>query len=215
MVQHVEEAFRKSKVNLPVLLSKLMDCTAVQGRNVPLFTQGLFDEVKSIERLFQILSGYWHLYDYRILRFLIQTTECEEAKQIFDAFLSDFKCSAISNPPRKLRCRISPSSNTLWVKIAQHEYTAEMENKIRGAICKSFGLKENALILKDIKESCTELVYQISSPVKYYMLQNKLSIHDISQLKSRNITILKLDDDAELTVPSEFSNQVNMHSFFY
>ena len=214
MVVDVEEAL-KGNVDVHQLLVKLRGCTAVRDRDVPLFAEGTFDVITSIEKLFEKLSGYWHIYDYSILKFLILAAECEAAEKIFEEFLSSFSCSAIINSPLKFRTKILPSGHQLWVKVEQDEVTVGAEKEVRELICKNYDLERYALIVKGIKEGCTELVYQISPSVKSYILQQKLLFHDASQLKSHKITTLKLDDKAELTMPSEFSSQVNMHSFCY
>ena len=201
MVTKVQAALEKSNVSVHQLLIKLKSSSAVRDRKVPLFDPGIFEKVTSIDKLFETLSGYWHLFDYEVLRHLIDTAECEAAKMVYDEFLASFDSSVISNCNHQLilsyhefnEGKVLPGTCRLWVKIAKDECTGETEREVKKVISEYF---KYALILKGIKQGCIEVVYHISPSVKSYILQYKVNVYDILQLKAHKlrITALKVDD---------------------
>ena len=216
MVADVQEALENNKVNVNKLLIKLKSSSAVRERKIPLFDEHTFEKITSIEKLFETLSGYWHLFDYDVLLYLVKTAGCEEAKTIYDNFLASFDSSMIMMSNYQLilqydefnKENIVPGTCRLRIKVARDECTIEIEKKVKEVISKCFNLEKYALICKGLKQGCIELMYQISHSVKSYMLQYKLNSDAVLQLKIHKITAIKFDC-MELSIPKDFSDEVS------
>ena len=215
MVANVQEALEKSNINVNKLLIKLKSSSAVRDRNIPLFEKDIFKEITSIDKLFETLSGYWYLFDYDVLIYLVKTAGCKEAKVVYDNFLASFDSSAITNHKLILQYDeyihkegLLPGTCKLRIKVARDECTVEVEKEVKKVISEYFNLEKYALIFKGIKQGCIEFIYQISHSVKSYMLQHKLNGYDILQLKAHKITALKFDI-MELNIPEDFSDEVH------
>ena len=208
MVTRIQEALKKSKVDVSKLLIKLKSSSAARDREVPLFTEGIFEKITSIDKLFETLSGYWHLFDYDLLIYLVNTAECNEAKIIYDSFIAGLDSSVMSNYKLILRCDefnkkgFLPGTHKLRVKVVQDKCTVEVEKEVKKVISKCFKLEKYALICKGIKEGCFELIYQISPSVKSYLLQYKFTEYEISQLRAHMITALKIDEVDVVSIDS-------------
>ena len=215
MVANVQEALEKSNITVNKLLIKLKSSSAVRDRNIPLFDPGVFERVTSIDKLFETLSGYWHLFDYDVLMYLVKTAGCKEAKAIYDDFLASFDSSAMTNHKLILQYDeyihkegLLPGTCKLRIKVARDECTVEVEKEVKEVVSGHFKLEKYALIFKGIKQGCIELIYQTSHSVKCYMLQHKLNGYDILQLKAHKIIALKFDS-MELKIPEKFSDEVH------
>ena len=209
MVTKIQEALTKSNIDVSKLLIKLKSSSAVRDREVPLFDPGIFERVKSIDKLFEILSGYWHLFDYDVLMYLVNTAECKEAKiLLYDDFLASFDASAISNDHQLIlnyhkfnEGNILPGTCKLRVKVAHDVCTAEVQRRVKSIIAGYFNLEKYSLILKGIKQGCTELTFQISHSVYSYVLQYEVDECSVLQIKSHMIVSIKVDGDVELLPP--------------
>ena len=206
MITKIQEALEKKRVSVRNLVKKLRTSSAVRDREVPLFDPSIFEKVTSIDKLFETLSGYWHLFDYDVLVYLVNTAECEEAKVIYDNFLGSFDASVIHDYFGKLihssvvfnKESDVPGTCRLRVKITQNECTAETKDEVKDILSTCYRLEKYALICKGIKQGCIELTYQTSSSVKFYLLQYKITKYELSQLKAYMITALKIDDEVDL-----------------
>ena len=214
MIADVQEAFEKNNINVNRLLIKLKSSSAVRDRKIPLFEKDTFNNITSIEKLFETLSGYWHLFDYDVLMYLVKTAGCNEAKTIYDDFLASFDSSVMSNYQLILQYdefnkeSILPGTCKLRIKVAQDNCTVEIERKVKEVISRHFELEKYALICKGLKEGCIELMYQLSHSVKSYMLQYKLNSDAVLQCKVHKISAVKFDC-MELNIPEDFSDEVS------
>ena len=219
MVTKIQEALEKSNADVSKLLIKLKSSSAVRDRKIPLFEKDIFREITSIDKLFETLSGYWYLFDYDVLVYLVNTAECKEAKTIYDNFLASFDSSVMSNYKLILQYDeymhkegLLPGTCKLRVKVARDECTVEVEKEVKEIISEHFKLEKYALVFKGIKQGCIELIYQISYSVKSYMLQHKLNRYDILQLKAQKIIILKFDN-IEFNISEDFSDKVYVYMY--
>ena len=211
MVTKIQEALTKSDIDVSKLLIKLKSSSAVRDREVPLFDPGIFERVKSIDKLFETLSGYWHFFDYDVLMYLVNTAECKEAKiLLYDDFLASFDSSAISNDHQLIlnyhkfnEGNILPGTCKLRVKVAHDECTADVQQRVKCIIADYFNLEKYSLILKGIKQGCTELTFQISPSVYSYVLQYEADECSMLQMKSHMIVSIKVDSDVELMPPDK------------
>ena len=210
MVIKIQETLKKNNVNVSNLIIKLQGSSAVRDREVPLFDSDIFKRITSIDKLFQTLSGYWHLFDYDVLLYLVKTAECKEAKKAYDDFFTSFDSSVIHDHFNNLihsclefnKGSNIPGTCRLWVKITLEECTAETKEEIKVILAQSYRLEKYALICKGIKQGCIEIIYQISPSVKSYMLQYKVTKYNMLQLKAHMITTIKIDDLDILNIDS-------------
>ena len=214
MVIEVQGALEKNNINVRNLLIMLRSSSVVRDRKVPLFDSGIFERIASLDKLFETLSGYWHLFDYDVLMHLIDTAQCEEAKRIlYDDFLTSFDSSVIGSHKLILNYdvfkedSILPGCCTLRVKVKHDKCTAEVVKEVKGLISEHFKLEKYALIFKGIKEGCIELIYQTSHSVKSYMLQYKVTRYDMLHFKTHDIIAFKFEN-MELNIPEDIYNEV-------
>ena len=215
MVAEIQEALENNNINVKKLLIKLKSSSAVRERKIPLFDKDTFNNITSIEKLFETLSNHWHLFDYDVLMYLVKTAGCKEAKRIYDNFLDSFDSSVMNNYRLILKCDefkegVIPGTCKLRIKVALDQCTVEIERKVKEIISKHFELENYALVYKGLKQGCIELTYQMSCSVKSYMLQYKLNSNAILQLKIYKIIAIKFDC-MEMNIPEDFS--VEVHSY--
>ena len=84
-------------VDVASVIQQLQTSTAVKNKNVPLFDEGVFKNVTTIEMLWEKLSRFWSIFDYDLLLFVLKIVKCEEADKIFKKFLSKIDISRMED----------------------------------------------------------------------------------------------------------------------
>ena len=219
MTIEVEKALNRAEVDVASLIKELSAMNIVKSKQVPLFGGDMFKEVQSIDGLWRKLKDYWHIFDYDVLECVIKLSGCREAQKILEDFKSRIDPSAIKKADLVLWCTKEDWKGylkpVLRIKVnteVKDECTPEVEDKVKEVVSKTFDLERHKLHLKGIKEGCTEMVYCISKPLKFYFLNFAITESNMAEFLAHDIISLHIDDtddEYELKVPSKIADVVS------
>ena len=211
--EKIKQVLSRKGIKAHSLIEQLCTISAVKDQQVPLFDKDIFERVSTIEELWKILRNHWSIYNYEILIRIVEMAECKEATDIFNSFLSTIDHASLKDNELVLQCKPYEGEGLkpiLRIKVREKKCTKAIKKKVETLVAKKFDLKEYTLLLRNIKEGCIELVYAISDALASYLLQYKLSGHDMAEFVTLRILHLQIGD-MRLLVPSEFGNMVRMY----
>ena len=180
------------------LIEQLRSISAVKDKKVPLFGEDIFKRVSNVRSLWQILSEFWSVYDYDILKLVLNIINCDKADRIFDNFLLQLDPAVIDDVDLVIHYKVYERTEftkpLLRVKIKVDRCSHHHKEEVTKALSEIFNLKNYALRLKGIKEGCIELLYDISEELKSYLLSCILVGSDAQYLISCGIIYLEIDN---------------------
>ena len=91
MTDKIKEALYNNNISVTSLIEKLCAISAVRSKKVCL------KKMKSINELWRKLRKFWNIFDYDILIFVIDISECTEAQEILNNFLARIDLSAFED----------------------------------------------------------------------------------------------------------------------
>ena len=166
----------------------------------------MFDNVTTVEKLWEKLNRFWSIFDYDLLKILLRIVECKRANEIFEDFLLKIDISAMEDMDLVLHYKVFEREGLmkplLRIKVKAEKCTSFIERKVKEIVSSKFDIKEYSLRLRSIKEGCIELVYEISNPMMSYFLHCKFAGYDLTEFAAHNIISLHIND-MELKIPSE------------
>ena len=145
------------------------------------------------------VKNFWNIFDYELLYYVVEISECREAKEIFEEFLSKIDPSAIKDVDLVLHCRIEDQEGSLKsvlrIKVNSEECTPAVEKWIKEIVSEVYKLDKYALCFRGIKEGCIELLYYISKPLKMYLIQfDEVSKSILEDFHAHKIISLHIDE---------------------
>ena len=205
----IKEALIRNNVKVVPLIEQLCAISAVKSKDVPLFDKDIFKRTKSINEFWQELRSFWNIFDYELLEYVIEISDCNEAREIFENFLSRIDPSVIENVDLVLHCKVLHQEGLLKpilrIKVNADKFTLNVKKRVEEMISKAYDLEKYALRLQGIKKGCIELLYYISKPLKVYLLEFKVSEAILIEFCSYNIKSFYIDEN-ELNIPSKIDD---------
>ena len=161
------------------------------------------------------VNNFWNIFDYELLQYVIEISECGEAKEIFKKFLSRIDPSAIEDVDLVLHCRIENQEGllkpVLRIKVNSEECTLDVKKRVKETVSEVYELDKYALRFQGIKEGCIELLYYISKPLKMYLLQFEVSKSILEDFHVHKIISLHIDEyKLDTTVSNKLYVKLNM-----
>ena len=198
MTSEIKEALIKSNVDVVLLIERMCAISTVRNKNVPLFDEETFEKIKSIDDLWKKLRGFWTIFDYDLLKYIIKISQCNKVQDILNEFLSRIDPSAIEDVDMMLHCKVecwegSPKP-VLRIKVNAEECTLNVKKEVEEVVKKTYNLDRYALHLVCIKKGCIELFYYISKPLKSYLLQFDVTEGDIREFCDHDFINLGIDE---------------------
>ena len=86
MTNRIKQALISNAVDVASLIEQLCTISVVKNKKVPLFGTDVFEKIESIDALWKELS--WSIFDYELLQCVVKISDCKEAQDILDEFLS-------------------------------------------------------------------------------------------------------------------------------
>ena len=180
------------------LIEQLRSISAVKDKKVPLFGEDIIKRVSNVKSLWQILSEFWSIYDYDVLKLVLNIMNCDKADRIFDHFLLQLDPAVIDDVDLVIHYKVYERTEftkpLLRVKIKVDRCSHYHKEEVTKALSEIFNLKNYALRLKGIKEGCIELLYDISEELKSYLLSCILVGSDAQYLISCGIIYLEIEN---------------------
>ena len=211
IILKIKEILCKLKVDVVSLIEQLRTFSAVRDQHVPLLDEDVFTKVTTMEQLWQKLSNYWTMYNYDILKILLELVKCDKASEVFEKFLARIDPDTIEDMDLVLRHEVFRRKESmkplLRIKIGAEKFTSNMKKKVEGKLRKKFNLEKYSIRFKGIKEGCIELLYQISVSTMSYLLRCKVTGHDLAAFSRLQITSLQLPGLA-IVIPDQVKDLV-------
>ena len=187
------------------LIEQLRAISVVKDKKIPLFAEDTFKRVSNVRSLWQILSGFWSIYDYDILNLVLKIISYEKANRIFDHFLLQIDPAVIDDVDLVIHCKVYEREfikPLLRVKVKVDRCNHHHEKEVIKALSKTFNLENYALRLKGIREGCVELIYEVAEELKSYLLSCVVVGSDAQYLINCGIMHLEIDN-MEIDLSSE------------
>ena len=207
MTDRIKQALINNKVNVSSLIQQLCTISTVKNKKVPLLDKDVFEKTKSIDDLWDILAKFFGIFDYELLWCVIEISECKEARQILDEFLSKIDPSAIEDVDLVPYCKVEHHEGSLKpvlrIKVNSKECTPDIKQQVEEIVSEVYELNKYALCFRGIKEGCIELLYYISKSLKTYLLNFELSKGILKGFHAHKIISLHIDEfELDTTVSS-------------
>ena len=100
----IEQALIIQNVDVALLIKQLCTISTVKNKNVLLYDDDVFEKIKSIDALWRKLRCFWNIFDYELLEYIIELSDCREAQKIYEEFLSRTGPAAIEDVDLVLYC---------------------------------------------------------------------------------------------------------------
>ena len=95
----------------------------------------IFKRTKSINEFWQELRSFWNIFDYELLEYGIEISDCNEAREIFENFLSRIDPSVIENVDLVLHCKVLHQEGLLKpilrIKVNADKFTLNVKNVLK------------------------------------------------------------------------------------
>ena len=221
MTSSIKQALISNNVDVALLIERLCAISAVKNEKVPLFDEDvfkkiqvpLFDEdvsgkIQSVDEFWKRLRYQWNIYDYELLEFIVNISECKEAKETFEEFFSRFDPSTIEDVSLVLDCRVKDREGllkpVLRIKVKAEKCTLHIKNMVEKMVSEKFNLDKYTLRLQSIKKGCVELSYYISKSLRRYLLHFEVSKDTVKDFRAYKIVSLHIDEfELDTTVSSQ------------
>ena len=144
VTDQIKQALSQSDVRVVSLVEQLSTMSAVKYKKVPLFDENIFEKLNTIEELWKILRNYWCIVDYDILRYVVHIAKCQEAKTIFDNFLSRIDSASLDGFDLVLACEKYEEESfrpLLRIKISEKKCTQAIQKKVKDIVSRKFDLE--------------------------------------------------------------------------
>ena len=205
MTNRIKQALINNNVDVASLIEQLCAISAVRNKKVPLFDEDVFDRIKSVDEFWRRLRFFWNIFDYELLQYIIEISDCAEAQEIIQDFLSRIDPSAIEDADLVLHCREEKHEGllkpVLRIKVNAKKCTLSIKRRVEEIVSKSYDLNKFALHFHGIRDGCIELLYYISKSLKIYLLQFKISEDILKKFLAIKIISLYING-SELKIPS-------------
>ena len=215
MTSRIKQALINNNVNVVSLIEQLCAISAVRNKNVPIF-EDVFEDIKSIDGFWRKLRTFWNIFDYDLLQCVVEISDCGEAQDILENFLSGIDPSAIKDVDLVLHCKEERWEGSLKpvlrVKVNTEECTLDTKKMVEKVVSEAYKLEKYALHLLSIKDGCIELLYYISNPLKMYLLQFEISENVKAEFLAHHIVSLHIDE-LELMLPPKANINVSNSTF--
>jgi len=115
VTEKIREVLGKKKICIASLIRKLCAISTVKNQRVPLFDKEVFNEITSIDELWNTLRSFWNIFDYDILIIVVRLTNFLEARKELRNFLDKIDLTALQHEKLVLDYRVHEQEHGLPV----------------------------------------------------------------------------------------------------
>ena len=205
MTSRIKQALISNNIDVALLIEQMCAISAIKNKMVPIFDNDVFKEVKSIDEFWRKLEIFWNIFDYELLEYVIEISDCMEAQDILKQFVSRIDPSAVEDVNLVLHCREEhwegSLQSVLRIKVNTEKCTSNIKKMVEEVVSKTYNLDRYALHFRGIKDGCIELLYCISEPLKQYLLQFEISESVVADYLAHKIISVNIDEfELDITV---------------
>ena len=199
VIRKLMHIFKEKKVNIEELIIMLRFDDV--KKNSVFSTDDVFKTIRTEMQLFQHVAKYCRsIFDYRVLKVLVQASECPEAikeltdftKSLHNSILKEIDLMSedgeVLHPDDFM-----PGTYKFIIEYVGGKCTIETKEMVQGIVEQSVRLSEGVLIFKGISAGSILFIYQISEAVKDYLLEYKFTEEDVVFLEGNKIRSLIVD----------------------
>ena len=210
MINDIKEEIIRNKTDVVSLLNQLRAVSAVKNEEVPLFDEDVFENVKSIDDFCKKLKEFCTIFNYELLEYIVEISECKEAQDILKEYLSKTNLSAIKDMDLLLCCKREEHWEGLLIpmlriKVNIDKCTLNIKKSVERIVSKIYKLDKYDFCFKGIEKGI-ELLYYISKPLKLYLLSFEVTRSNMAELLAHDVIGLQINDDFELKIPPNISD---------
>ena len=227
MQKDVLEVLCRKAIDIQSFVKRLKSSYALDDYPLPAFDDDLFEEVNSVEVLWEKFSIFWlHIYDCHVLEVFLEKSFCGEAKKVYQDFLSEIeKYSEINklNLVAYYDTYIYKKSQILETSFLKIKFISEKcftcsIKAIYEAFNKIFSINKHALHLIRIEKGCIYIIFHMSRSLVNHLLETKdlFTGHTLCQLAKWQIATLQLkvvtpqfEKNVKLEVPKKINKVIN------
>ena len=199
VVKKLIHIFKEKKVDIDELIT-ILRFDDVEKNSV-FSTDDVFCTIKTELQLFQCVAQYCKgIYDYEVLKILVQASECPEAVKE----LTDFTELLHNSILREIDLisehgvllhpdDFMPGTYKFIIEYVGGKCTIETKEMVEGIVEQSVHLKKGVLIFRGLDKGSILFIYQISVAVKFYLLEYKFTEEDVTFLEENKILSLIVD----------------------
>ena len=199
VVKKLLHIFKEKKVDIEELIT-ILRFDDVEKNSV-FSTDGIFNTIKTEIQLFQCVAQYCKsIYDYEVLKILVQASECPEAIKELTNFTESLHNSILTEIDLMSEHGellhpddFIPGTYKFIIEYVGGKCTIETKEMVQGIVEQSVRLNKGVLIFKGIDSGSILFIYQISEAVKDYLLKYKFTEEDIVFLEGNKIRSLIVD----------------------
>ena len=179
-------------------------------------TNTTLKHAKTVREVFTYISENCTLYDYKVLKVYINSTDCEEAVKLLNDFTTELQNSLLKqlnllSDNLSFNSSVLPSGNQkLTIECRCIDLKCEDMKLIKKLVCKKFNLSETSIQFVGVREGSVLLVFGISVEVKQHLLQHKITAGVLASFTECLIIRFIIDDEMELKVSADYDNKVHV-----
>lgn len=200
MTEKIKNVLRTTK-DVTVFREELQLMYAVIDEKIPLFEKDMFSKVETFDSLWEKLSSCWSIYDYDLLMQIVKTSDSEEAKLIFqdfvskiDSFTEGVDLVLVSALHEKKENKGKNPKSVLRIKVDAKRCNCYMKNKIKKFLHKHYKLEKYALHFKEITKGCIEINFKVSEKTLSYIEQYPTYGYDVPKFLNLKIKSIRIEN---------------------
>ena len=205
LLRRLNHTFQENEKSYPVREMITGLCTADKGNLTFFATDECFRLAKTIDYddVFHHIGKDCKYFDFTILKTYIDGSNCTKAKELMDNYIKEIENSIITDLNLKEydHLQTEDTAKKLEIICDRKKVNVKELTLIVETVQRCLKLPSASISVKDVKKNCIILVCRIPESVKYYLLQLKISIHELKPLSALKIQLLIIDDEMELKIP--------------
>ena len=158
----------------------------------------VYETVHSIEDLFEMIQRTFKFYDYSALQFIVEISQCKEARNMMDKYKNEIDDVLISCLNLEQTEENRNDRSKLVALFETEKMPVEKLNFITKALEVCLDLPPGSFLLINNREGSVILVYEILPKVKNYLMNLTINTHEIKFLATLKVKSLTIDNEKEL-----------------
>ena len=179
---------------------------------------------KTIDVVFFYIGRECKYFDFTILKTFIDGSGCVKAQQLMENYIKEIENVVIIGLNLKLEYDNVKTGDgeggmkRLEIICDKNELNVKELNLVVETLQRCFKMPRGSIVVKDIVKKCIILICRIPLEVEYYLLQLRITAHELKPLSALKITTLVVDGKVKLNIPMDCSTEVyacTMHIQMY
>ena len=165
-------------------------------------------------KVFYYIGRECKYFDFTILKTFIDGSRCKKAKKLMENYIKEIETSVVIGLNLKLEYdKVQPEggdSGTKKFEILRNKNELDVKevNLIVETLQRCLNLPGGSILIRDIVKNCIILICRIPLEVEQYLLQLRITVHELKPLSTLKITTLIVDSKMKLNIPMDCDTEV-------